>query len=163
MRGSPVREPEWTGGLPFGAVGYGDRRSMPLKIKRVYDPPATDDGVRVLVDRLWPRGLTKAAAHLDLWLREIAPSHALRQWSAHDPAKWEGFCQRYHRELAKNITPVARLTALAAKRRVTLLFAARDAVRNNAAALRAYLERSADGADPRRRSKASNASANRSG
>ncbi len=136
---------------------------MSLKIKRVYDSPAVDDGVRVLVDRLWPRGLTKAAAELDVWLREIAPSDALRRWSAHDPAKWEEFRRRYHRELDQNDIPVARLAALAAKRRVTLLFAARDAARNNAVALRAYLERSGDGGASRRRPKASRASENRSG
>lgn len=136
---------------------------MSLRIKRVYDPPAVDDGARVLVDRLWPRGLTKAAAHLDFWLREIAPSDALRRWSAHDPAKWEEFRRRYHRELGRNDVPVARLAALAAKRRVTLLFAAKDAGHNNAVALQAYLERSGDGAASRRRPKASRASEDRSG
>lgn len=136
---------------------------MSLRIKRVYDPPAIDDGVRVLVDRLWPRGLTKAAADLDVWLREIAPSDALRRWSAHDPAKWEEFRRRYHRELDQNDAPVARLAALAANRRVTLLFAAKDADHNNAVALQAYLERCAGDAASRRRPKASRASEDRSG
>jgi uncharacterized protein YeaO (DUF488 family) len=136
---------------------------MSLQVKRVYDPPATDDGVRVLVDRLWPRGLTKAAAQLDCWLREIAPSHALRRWSAHDPAKWPEFRRRYRRELDRNGAVVATLAALAAKKPVTLLFAARDTARNNAVALQAYLGRSAGGGASSRRSKTSRASEGRSG
>jgi len=71
-----------------------------IRLKRVYDSPAAEDGFRVLVERLWPRGIKKAEAHLDLWMREVAPSSDLRKWFAHDPAKWEEFSERYEKELA---------------------------------------------------------------
>lgn len=114
---------------------------MPLLIKRVYDPPAKDHGYRVLVDRIWPRGLSKGAAQIDEWLKDIAPSTALRKWFGHDREKWKEFMQRYFRELDANPAAVAQLRALARGRRVTLLFAAKDIEHNNAVALKAYLGR----------------------
>lgn len=114
---------------------------MPLVVKRVYDPPAKADGCRVLVDRIWPRGLTREAAKVDEWLKDVAPSTALRKWFGHDPDKWKEFLRRYSRELDANPAAVARLRALARGRRVTLLFAARDSERNNAVALKTYLGR----------------------
>lgn len=116
---------------------------MSIQIKRVYEQAIPSDGYRVLVDRLWPRGLSKDHAEMDEWLREAAPSAALRQWFAHDPARWTEFRRRYFRELqaAAPAEAVARLRTLAARRQVTLLFAAQDEVHNNAAALREYLAR----------------------
>jgi uncharacterized protein YeaO (DUF488 family) len=112
---------------------------MPFKIKRVYDPPAADDGWRVLVDRLWPRGLTKQAAAVDLWLREVAPSAELRTWYGHDRARWEEFRQRYGAELEGKAALLAPLRAAAQGQPVTLLFGAADTECNNAVALREYL------------------------
>jgi uncharacterized protein YeaO (DUF488 family) len=111
-----------------------------FQVKRVYDPPTADDGWRVLVDRLWPRGVSREAARLDEWLKEIAPSDELRRWFGHDPARWPQFCERYFAELAGHAELVAALLARARDRRLTLLFGARDPERNNAVALREYLE-----------------------
>jgi uncharacterized protein YeaO (DUF488 family) len=111
------------------------------KIKRIYDPPAKSDGVRILVDRLWPRGLSKQSARIDHWFRVLAPSGRLRKWFAHDPAKWEEFRKRYTKELNGNPKAVAELRKLLPKRQATLLFAAKDAERNNAVVLRDYLAR----------------------
>ena len=115
-----------------------------LQVKRVYDPPSDADGVRVLVDRLWPRGLTKTTAAVDLWLKDIAPSVSLRRWFNHDPSRWCEFTQRYAEELDCLKTKSAAIAALVAAIRsgpVTLLFGARDQEHNNATALRAYLTR----------------------
>lgn len=112
---------------------------MKCAIKRVYDPPSADDGLRVLVDRLWPRGLTKRAARVDLWLKEIAPSDALRKWYAHDPAKWTEFQRRYVEELTHVPEAVETLRAVTRKSRVTLLFSSRELERNNAVALQQLL------------------------
>lgn len=111
-----------------------------LRIKRIYDPIEPDDGARVLVDRIWPRGIAKQAAALSLWLKEIAPSAALRQWFGHDPNRWVEFRRRYRRELESNSGAVDRLRDLAAQGRATLLFAAHDRDRNNAAVLAEYLQ-----------------------
>ncbi|WP_299027097.1 DUF488 domain-containing protein [uncultured Thermanaerothrix sp.] len=116
---------------------------MEIQVKRVYAPAAPEDGLRVLVDRVWPRGMTRAAVHADLWLKEVAPSPALRQWFGHDPTRWEAFKTRYFAELEANPQPVERLVALARTQRVTLLFAARDEQHNQAVALREYLLRRA--------------------
>jgi uncharacterized protein YeaO (DUF488 family) len=117
---------------------------MDIRAKRVYDPVEPDDGVRVLVDRVWPRGMTKAQVQADLWLKEVAPSSALRRWFAHDPSRWAGFREGYFAELDANPAPVQRLRHEAGNRRVTLLFSARDAEHNQAVALQEYLrERSA--------------------
>jgi len=112
-----------------------------IRIKRVYEPPAKADGLRILVDRLWPRGLSKQNAKIDRWFRDIAPSGRLRKWFTHDPAKWGEFRKRYARELDGDPEAVAGLRRLLSKRRATLLFAAKDTERNNAAVLRDYLAR----------------------
>ncbi len=114
---------------------------MKLRIKRVYDPPAKSDGLRILVDRLWPRGLSKQSAKIDHWARDIAPSGRLRKWFTHDPVKWDGFRKRYARELDSNPKAVAELRKLLSKRQATLLIAARDAEHNNAVVLRDCLAR----------------------
>jgi uncharacterized protein YeaO (DUF488 family) len=110
-----------------------------LGIRRVYDVPADSDGTRVLVDRMWPRGLTKERAAVDLWLKEVAPSAQLRIWFGHDPDRWQAFRERYFEELRTNSAAVSRLVDLASAGVVTLLFGAHDVERNNAAALREYL------------------------
>ncbi|HVO14872.1 MAG TPA: DUF488 family protein [Alphaproteobacteria bacterium] len=112
-----------------------------IRVKRVYDPPARADGTRILIDRVWPRGLSKKAVDADEWLKDVAPSTALRRWFGHDPAKWTEFRRRYAAELAEQDAAVAHLRALARRGTVTLVFAARDAEHSNAAALKAYLER----------------------
>lgn len=111
-----------------------------IRIKRVYDPPERDDGARVLVDRIWPRGLSKDAAALTQWLKDIAPSAALRKWFAHDPAKWQVFRQRYRAELAGNEEALRQLRELAAKGTVTLLYSARDTEHNQAVVLSEFLQ-----------------------
>jgi uncharacterized protein YeaO (DUF488 family) len=111
-----------------------------LQLKRVYDPPSVEDGYRVLVDRLWPRGLKRAASHVDLWLKDIAPSDDLRRWFGHNPARWTKFQARYSKELAAQEPLWRPLLERSRKDRVTLLYAARDVQRNNAAALKSFLE-----------------------
>jgi uncharacterized protein YeaO (DUF488 family) len=117
------------------------RRSA-FALKRVYDPPADEDGRRVLVDRLWPRGVAKDKARIDLWLKAIAPSDALRKKVHGDPAAWPQFLEAYAAELAEApaADSVRELRALAAKGRVTLLFASKNAERNNALALKMWLD-----------------------
>ncbi|MCL4715909.1 MAG: DUF488 domain-containing protein [Hyphomonadaceae bacterium] len=110
-----------------------------IRIKRIYEPPAPTDGRRLLVDRLWPRGVSKQAAAVDDWLKDIAPSAELRTWFAHDPARWEGFQKRYADELRARPQALAELRRLARERPVTLLYGAHDSVHNNAAALRRIL------------------------
>ena len=112
-----------------------------FRVKRVYDPPEPGDGLRVLVDRLWPRGLSREAAQVNHWLRDVAPSKDLRNWFAHDPVKWETFAQRYEQELAANPETVNWLLEQGAAGPVTLLFGAQDRARNNAVVLQAYLNR----------------------
>ena len=111
-----------------------------LKLKRVYDPYAKADGMRVLVDRLWPRGMKKEEAGVDLWLKEIAPSDALRKWFSHDPDKWQEFKKRYRKELEDRQDMIEDLRKEAQKGTVTLLFAAKDSERNNAVALKEVIE-----------------------
>jgi uncharacterized protein YeaO (DUF488 family) len=110
-----------------------------ISIKRVYDAPAASDGYRVLAERLWPRGLKKKSLKLDGWLREVAPSSALRKWFSHDPAKWTEFQRRYEEELRTNPEAWADLFQLAHDEPVTLLFSSRDETHNNVAALRTFL------------------------
>jgi uncharacterized protein YeaO (DUF488 family) len=110
-----------------------------VRVKRVYEAPSRTDGVRVLVDRLWPRGLSKEAAQVDLWLKEIAPSHELRHWFGHDPAKWADFDRRYRAELQRAPDAVAELSALVRRGAVTLLFGSQELTYNNANALHALL------------------------
>lgn len=110
-----------------------------IAIKRAYEPPMRGDGQRVLVDRIWPRGVSREEAALDLWLKDIAPSTALRKWFGHDPARWDEFRTRYRAELAANEAAVAQLCALAAKGKVTLIYGARDEQHNQAVVLADYL------------------------
>jgi uncharacterized protein YeaO (DUF488 family) len=111
-------------------IDSGIYQGMTIKLKRVYEQPDTKDGERVLVDRLWPRGLTKEKARVDLWLKEIAPSTELRRWFGHDPAKWTEFKRRYRAELKENKEQVARLKDEMEKGPVTLLYGARDEEHN---------------------------------
>jgi uncharacterized protein YeaO (DUF488 family) len=113
---------------------------MSIAIKRVYEPAAKADGYRVLIDRLWPRGLKKESVQLDLWVKELAPSTALRQWFGHDPARWDGFRHRYATELDALAEQWRPLAERAARHTVTLLYGARDEEHNNAVALKAYLD-----------------------
>ena len=110
-----------------------------VRVKRVYEVAEDDDGVRVLVDRLWPRGLTKAAARVDHWLKSCAPSTELRRWFGHDPARWEEFQRRYLAELARQPEGFEQLLALAHSESLTLLYAARDTAHNHALVLRRLL------------------------
>ena len=112
-----------------------------VRVKRAYDGSATSDGRRVLVDRVWPRGLSKDELRLDEWIKEIAPSTALRQWFGHDPAKWDEFRRRYARELDAHPEAWRPIRAAARKGTVTLVYGARDAEHNNAVALKEYLGR----------------------
>lgn len=108
---------------------------MKVRMKRVYEAADEADGKRILVDRLWPRGLTREAAHVDLWLKAVAPSDELRKWFGHDPAKWDGFRKRYHAELAHNADAVAELRAAAREGHATLVYSAKDEAHNNAVVL----------------------------
>jgi len=111
-----------------------ERRFM-LKVKRIYDPASSDDGKRILVDRLWPRGLKKEDAKINEWLKDIAPSDELRKWFAHDPKKWKEFKERYKKELKDKGEILARLKKEVKQGDVTLLYSARDQEHNNAVAL----------------------------
>lgn len=115
------------------------RAGADIRIKRVYDPPARGDGARVLVDRLWPRGVSKEHAALTLWLKEVAPSPDLRIWFGHDPARWGEFERRYRAELAHNPDAVAQLAVLSRQGPLTLLYAAHDEAHNQAVVLAEYL------------------------
>jgi uncharacterized protein YeaO (DUF488 family) len=107
-----------------------------VKLKRAYEPASETDGTRVLVDRLWPRGVSKADAALDQWMKEIAPSTGLRKWFGHDPDRWEEFCRRYSEELHQNAELLSQLRSLARQRPVTLVYSAHDEVHNDAIVLR---------------------------
>lgn len=110
-----------------------------IHIKRIYAAPEPDDGCRVLIDRLWPRGVSRQTADLDLWLKDIAPSPDLRRWFAHDPARFDAFRQKYRDELAHNTEVVEQLLGRAKEQNITLLYAARDPVMNHAAVLAEFL------------------------
>ena len=112
-----------------------------IMIKRVYDEPAASDGRRILVDRLWPRGLTKEKAKIDYWAKDIAPSNELRKWYGHDPARWDEFKKRYFVELDRNATGVAALIDAMGKNCVTFVYSSTERASNNAEALKLYLER----------------------
>jgi uncharacterized protein YeaO (DUF488 family) len=109
-------------------------------LRRAYDEPTRNDGFRVLIDRLWPRGVTKDEARIDLWMRDIAPSDDLRRWFGHDPARWEEFEARYRAELTDKGDEVDQLVERAANRRVTLVYGAHDKRHNNAVVLRELLD-----------------------
>ena len=113
-----------------------------IKVKRAYDPPDKDDGFRVLVDRLWPRGLKKEGLKIDLWLKAIAPSDVLRKWFSHEPDRWEEFRSHYFEELREEGEVVERLLKEAGSSKViTLVYASREEKLNNAAALKEYIEK----------------------
>ena len=113
---------------------------MAVGLKRAYEAPADSDGMRVLVDRLWPRGVSKAAARIDLWLKDVAPSTKLRKWFGHDPEKWPEFQKRYRAEL-KGSAALAELRRLARQGHVTLVYGAKDVARNDAVVLAKLLRR----------------------
>lgn len=108
--------------------------------KRAYDPPCVGDGLRILVDRLWPRGMKKEGLLLDDWIKDISPSDELRRWFAHEPAKWSQFVERYFKELDENKESWQTLLNKAKHHRLTLIYAAKDTEHNNAVALKQYLE-----------------------
>ena len=112
---------------------------MDIRIKRAYEEPDREDGTRILVDRLWPRGLTKEKAKVDLWLKDVAPSTELRKWFAHDPDKWEEFRSRYLQELKRNKEQLSLLRQEAAKGTVTLVYGAKDQQHNEAVILQRLL------------------------
>jgi uncharacterized protein YeaO (DUF488 family) len=112
-----------------------------IRIKRVYDAPGPEDGKRILVDRLWPRGLTKVKAKIDYWAKDIAPSNELRTWYGHDPAKWDEFRKRYFAELGKNAVAVDTLIEAMGKGPVTFVYSSTEREINNAEALKLYLEK----------------------
>jgi uncharacterized protein YeaO (DUF488 family) len=114
-------------------------RKADIRIKRVYDPPSAGDGTRILVDRLWPRGLRKESARLTLWLKDVAPTPALRTWFGHDPARFIEFSRRYRAELSGNHAAVAQITEHLKAGPVTLLYAAHDEEHNHARVLAGYL------------------------
>lgn len=113
---------------------------MVIKIKRVYETPDSDDGMRILVDRLWPRGLKKEKAEIDLWIKDLAPSNELRKWYGHDPKKWESFKEKYFAELDARGEEVKEFLKKTGKKTVTLLYGSKETELNNAHALKIYLE-----------------------
>jgi uncharacterized protein YeaO (DUF488 family) len=113
---------------------------MRIRLKRAYAAPAPDDGLRILVERLWPRGLSKERAAVDLWVKDAAPSPELRRWYGHDPAKWDEFRKRYRAELRQNKDSVEELRRKCRGKTVTFVYAARDEDRNSALVLKDYLE-----------------------
>lgn len=112
-----------------------------IRIKRVYDPVSPNDGKRILIDRLWPRGIKKEKAKINEWLKDIAPSDTLRKWFGHDPSKWKEFKKRYEQELKDNADLIERIRKEAREGKVTLLFSAKDVEHNNALALKELLEK----------------------
>ena len=111
-----------------------------ISLKRAYAPASADDGVRILVERLWPRGVTKADAAIDHWAKDVAPTPELRTWFGHRPARWAMFRKRYRLELSENLSAVNSLRELCAGQRVTFIFAAKDVSRNGAVVLKEYLD-----------------------
>ena len=111
-----------------------------IKTKRIYDPPSDKDGKRILVDRLWPRGIKKDAARIDEWLKDLAPTNELRKWFGHDPENWAEFKQKYKKELKRQAEALNRLRKDSKRGRVTLLFAAKDKEHNNAVALKEIID-----------------------
>jgi uncharacterized protein YeaO (DUF488 family) len=110
-----------------------------VRLKRAYEPPSSHDGVRILIDRLWPRGVTKRAAALDRWVKEIAPSSELREWIGHDPARWKEFRSHYTKELRRHKQVLTDLRSIARRRPLTLVYSARDERHNDAVVLRNVL------------------------
>ncbi|HEY3297047.1 MAG TPA: DUF488 domain-containing protein [Armatimonadota bacterium] len=112
-----------------------------IRLKRAYETPSDDDGRRILVERLWPRGITKERVHLDLWMKDIAPSAELRKWFGHDPSKWNEFKRRYWEELRQNETLVQQLEQITSKEDVTFVFAAKDTEHDAAVALKEFIDK----------------------
>ena len=115
-----------------------------ITVKRIYDPPSEDDGVRILVDRLWPRGISKERARVDLWIKAISPTNELRKWYQHDPEKWEEFQQRYLLELSRVEDDLNTLVEIVRADKVTLLYSSKETEMNNAMALKLHLDRTID-------------------
>ena len=115
-------------------------RKATIRLKRAYEPPTDDDGTRILVERLWPRGMSKAKAAIDLWLKEIAPSPELRKWYSHDPSRWEEFRRRYRAEIEVNGEALDDLKQRLKQGRVTFVYAAKDEAHNSALVLKEFLE-----------------------
>jgi uncharacterized protein YeaO (DUF488 family) len=113
---------------------------MRIRIKRAYEKPEADDGIRILVERLWPRGLSKKNAKVDMWLKDIAPSTEIRKWFSHDPAKWEEFRGRYFKELNKNREAVKKLLDITEGSDVTFVYGSKEKEYNSARALKDYIE-----------------------
>ena len=131
---------------------------MTIKLKRAYDPASKDDGFRILVDRLWPRGVSKVDAHFDAWLKDVAPSAKLRTWFGHDPEKWTEFGRRYTAELKQDTAAVAELRDLvAANRNVTFVSGAKDVEHTHAIVLKDYIERSSRKGAPAKKAAATKA------
>jgi uncharacterized protein YeaO (DUF488 family) len=112
-----------------------------VRLKRAYEPPATDDGTRILIDRLWPRGLTKERAAIDQWMKDISPSTKLRKWFGHDPARWDEFRRRYAQEVHKNSALLEQLRSLAQRGPITLVYSAHDEKHNDAVELKELILR----------------------
>ena len=110
-----------------------------IRLKRAYEPPASDDGIRILIDRLWPRGVKKSDAAIDEWMKEIAPSTKLRKWFSHDPERWQEFRRRYQTEIRHHPDEFERLRTLAQRGRITLVFSAHDEAYNDAVVLKDLL------------------------
>ena len=113
---------------------------MPILLKRVYQKPTAEDGKRILVERLWPRGLKKEDAKIDEWLKEVAPSSELRKWYSHDPAKWPEFKKRYWKELDAKKALIERVAKESRERTLTFVFGSKEEKLNNSAALKEYIE-----------------------
>ena len=113
---------------------------MPIVLKRAYEKPSVEDDKRILVERLWPRGLKKEQARIDEWLKDVAPSIELRKWYGHDPAKWADFKKRYWKELDANCRMVEKLSDECKNRKVTFVFGSKEEKLNNASALKEYIE-----------------------
>lgn len=124
----------------YGASEMSNRiRASNVKLKRAYEPPDRDDGPRILIDRLWPRGVKKVDAALDHWVKDLAPSTELRKWFGHDPTRWQEFRIRYAEEVRQHGDQLKQLRTLARMRPITLIYSARDEVHNDAVALRDFL------------------------
>jgi uncharacterized protein YeaO (DUF488 family) len=117
----------------------GQKEAVMITVKRAYEKAAASDGNRTLVDRVWPRGVTKDALHLGSWSKDVAPSTALRKWFGHDPAKWDAFQKKYFAELSHNAAAWKPILEASRKHKITLVYGARDTEHNNAVALQAYL------------------------
>lgn len=113
---------------------------MGIALKRIYEKPSRSDGVRILVDRLWPRGVSKERAKLKMWLKDIAPSTELRKWFAHDPKKWAGFKKKYRAELKANKAVVAELKRISKTKNITLLYGAKDQDHNEAVVIKEFIK-----------------------